>query len=190
MATTDEPLRRHSFAVCYVPVIRAYPPLTQKRDGLQHDTELLAGTLREAAFVAVAAEAVNPPQQPAALCSGFWVKLLQQLGGHSKVILEKRQERVRAPLYCDGQHSATCGMLTCFHALSAMCSFMLNLQSFISESTSSAPSTSMLSVAAELLSFSLILSRKKHLNQRHQTVTYLSRDEADGFERRLPLTAM
>lgn len=61
---------------------------------------------------------------------------------------------------------------TCFHALSAMRSFMLNLQSFTSASGSSgcspsspSPSTSMLSSGTDTFSFSRILSRKKQLQQ-------------------------
>lgn len=56
---------------------------------------------------------------------------------------------------------------TCFHALSAICSFMLNLQFFTSTPSSSplacsAPSTSMLFSGVEV-SLSRILSKKKQL---------------------------
>lgn len=65
----------------------------------------------------------------------------------------------------------TC-FFTCFWAPSAMRSFMLNLQSFTNVSMSPAgspePSTSMLSDGAWPLSFSLILSKKKHLKRREK----------------------
>lgn len=64
-------------------------------------------------------------------------------------------------------------VFTCFHALSAMCSFMLNLHSLTTASMSLAGScespTSMLSLEVWPLSFSMILSKKKHLNQKTET---------------------
>lgn len=61
--------------------------LTQVGDGFHQAADLLHGTLRLAAFVAVAAQAVGPARHPAAVGSGFSVERLQQLGGHWKVIL-------------------------------------------------------------------------------------------------------
>ena len=62
--------------------------LTQEWDDLQHGSDLLQGAVGLAALVGVAAEAVDPAQQPAALRLGFPVELLQQLGGDRKVFLE------------------------------------------------------------------------------------------------------
>lgn len=62
--------------------------LTQEWDILQHGSDLLHRTLGLAAFMVVAAKAVNPPQQPASVCFGFSVKFLQQLGGNREVILK------------------------------------------------------------------------------------------------------
>lgn len=61
---------------------------TQQWDGLQHGTDLIQRTLGLAAFVVVAAEAVDPRQQPSSLGFSFSVKLLQQLGGNREVFLE------------------------------------------------------------------------------------------------------
>lgn len=58
-----------------------FPSLTQKWDSIQHGTDLLHRTLGLAAFMAVAAKTVDPPQQPASVCFGLFVKFLQQLGG-------------------------------------------------------------------------------------------------------------
>lgn len=41
-----------------------------------------------AAFMVVAAKTVDPLPQPASVCFGFFVKVLQQLGGHRKVFLK------------------------------------------------------------------------------------------------------
>lgn len=63
--------------------------LTEERDGLQHGTDLLHGTLSLAALVAEAAETVDPLQQPAPVRFGFFVKLLQKLRGNWEVFLER-----------------------------------------------------------------------------------------------------
>lgn len=62
--------------------------LTQEWDDLQHGADLLHRTLGLAALVSIAAEAMDPSQQPASVRFGSFVKFLQQLGGDWKVSLE------------------------------------------------------------------------------------------------------
>lgn len=149
--------------------------LTQEWDGFQHGADLLHRTLSLTPFMAVAAKTVDPPQQPSSVHFGFFVKFFQQLHSYGEVILKT--------FVCPGwvwwesmlknrqRNIHTC-FFTCFWAPSAMRSFMLNLQSFTNVSMSPAgspePSTSMLSDGAWPLSFSLILSKKKHLKRREK----------------------
>ena len=62
---------------------------TQQWDALQHGRDLLHGTLSQAAFVAEAAEAVHPLQEPSPLRLALPLELLQQLGGHREVTLQE-----------------------------------------------------------------------------------------------------
>lgn len=148
--------------------------LTQQWDGFHQAADLFHGTLRLAAFVAVAAQAVGPAHHPAAVGFGLLVKLLQEFGGHWEVVLTITEPDqcflfpfISPPQKRDIFFAAP--PITCFHALLAISRFMVNLQSFTNARTatagSSEASTSMLSAGAWPASFSTILSRKKHLRE-------------------------